>query len=393
MPIDNVMLLIFIFLVLYGCENNTEDPKISGRDYIINETGLTGFYNDRTAIAEPGTGEAYYGQDAHYPGNQFSFRDNGDGTVSDLNTGLMWQKSNFRLAFTSYGDYRTRMKIFLDSINSLGLLGGHDDWRVPTVKEQLSIADFSGNVKEWVPYIDTDVFDFIFPSENINTFDPPGTRKIDAQHISANKYAGIVNNREEGFIAFNYADGHIKTYRYHGRQTDENGYYLKLVRGNQDYGVNRFHDNADGTVSDLATGLMWQKRDDGVARDWAGALSYAENLELAGHTDWYLPDVKELQSIVDYSRNNPALNTAFLEMSDPEGWFWSSTTYLGITNRLGIYIAFGKAVNYRGVDTHGAGALRGDFKSGDPGDWPQGLGPQSDEVRIHNYVRAVRRID
>ena len=261
------------------------------------------------------------------------------------------------------------------------------------MKEQLSIADFSGNVREWIPYIDTAIFDFTFPGENTNIFDPPGTRKIDAQHVSSNKYAGLVNDGMEGFIAFNFADGHIKTYRYHGRQTDENGFYLKLVRGNPEYGVNRFTDKGDGTVSDLATGLMWQKADDGVARDWKGALSYAEGLELAGHTDWYLPDVKELQSIVDYSRNDPALYTSFLEMSDPDGWFWSSSTYLGVNNRMGIYIAFGKAVNYLGVDTHGAGALRGDFKSGDPGDWPTGIGPQYDQVRIYNYVRAVRKMD
>src|SRR6185503_10559694 len=72
--------------------------------------------------------------------------------------------------------------------------------------------------------------------------------------------------------------------------------------GNPDYGINNFVNNGDGTVSDLATGLMWQQVDDGTDRDWKTALEYAEGLTLAGYTDWRLPDAKELQSIVDYTR-------------------------------------------------------------------------------------------
>jgi hypothetical protein len=45
------------------------------------------------------------------------------------------------------------------------------------------------------------------------------------------------------------------------------------------------------------------------------------------------------------------------------------------------------------VNAHGAGAQRSDPKSGDPADYPRGLGPQADEIRIYNYVRCVRDID
>ncbi len=41
----------------------------------------------------------------------------------------------------------------------------------------------------------------------------------------------------------------------------------------------------------------------------------------------------------------------------------------------------------------GAAAQRSDPKSGDPGQWAQGLGPQGDEIRILNYVRSVRDAD
>lgn len=57
---------------------------------------------------------------------------------------------------------------------------------------------------------------------------------------------------------------------------------------------------------------------------------------------------------------------------------------------------FGRAFGHMGpvgrkgrVDVHGAGAQRSDFKSGDPAQWPEGRGPQGDEVRVLNYVRCV----
>lgn len=44
-------------------------------------------------------------------------------------------------------------------------------------------------------------------------------------------------------------------------------------------------DNGDGTVTDTATGLMWQQQDDGSSRNWSSALTYAEGLTLAGYAD------------------------------------------------------------------------------------------------------------
>jgi hypothetical protein len=79
-----------------------------------------------------------------------------------------------------------------------------------------------------------------------------------------------------------------------------------------------FIDNSDGTVLDSRTGLMWeQKTDDGGVRDkdntytWKDALAYCENLTLGGHDDWRLPTIKELSSLVDLSRYNPAIDPVF----------------------------------------------------------------------------------
>jgi hypothetical protein len=88
------------------------------------------------------------------------------------------------------------------------------------------------------------------------------------------------------FFGVNFVDGRIKGYpKYKPGTTVGNTMYFRMVRGNTDYGKNDFVNNGDSTVSDLATGLMWQKADDGTTGDWEEALAYAENLELAGHSD------------------------------------------------------------------------------------------------------------
>jgi len=79
-------------------------------------------------------------------------------------------------------------------------------------------------------------------------------------------------------------------------------------------------DNDDGTVTDTKTGLMWQKVAAG-SKPWNEAIEYCETLVLAGHSDWRLPDLNELQSIVDSIRDNP---TVFSHTTVYN--YWSSTT-------------------------------------------------------------------
>lgn len=82
-------------------------------------------------------------------------------------------------------------------------------------------------------------------------------------------------------------------------------------------------DESDGTVLDKQTGLMWKQCPEGLSEDgcavgiadtvtWAQALEAAEALNtdggFAGHTDWRLPNIKELQSIVEEQCDSPARN-------------------------------------------------------------------------------------
>lgn len=365
--------------------------------YTIVDTDQTVTYNNSTQISPPLPGEAFYGQDAQYHGNQPSYQDNGDGTVTDLNTGLMWQQGYYENVTAADGL----------SLAESATLAGYDDWRMPTVKELYSLIQFSGvrgETKESsTPFIDTQFFDFEYGDDN-------GYRFIDSQFISATQYVGTTMSGNETWFGVNFADGRIKGY------PAENERYVRLVRGNSEYGENDFADNGDGTVSDLATGLEWTKTDSGQGMTWQEALAWAENLELGGHDDWRLPNAKELQSILDYDQApdatnpadvGPAVDDDFFSLTsfpyggvDDYGYYWSSTTHVqGTTDDWAAYVAVGPAWGYGQdpitgeyvlLDVHGAGSQRSDPKTGDPDNFPNGHGPQNDVIRIYNYALAVR---
>jgi len=82
---------------------------------------------------------------------------------------------------------------------------------------------------------------------------------------------------------------------------------------------------ADGdTVIEQGTGLQWQKSDAATpCVNWQDALAYCENLSLYSQTDWRLPSIRELKSIINVSRYYPAIDPAFhCRLSS----YWSATT-------------------------------------------------------------------
>jgi len=375
----------------------TAKSKTAKLTYPIVDTGVTTFYDDDSVIATPKPGQTFYGQDAQYAGNAPTYTDNGDGTVTDNVTGLMWQKS--------MGAKMTFDEAFAKAKASK--VGGYDDWRVPTIKELYSLIQFTGRVqgaKAVDPFIDTRYFEQPLGDA------AKGEREIDAQTWSATEYVGRTMRNDETVFGVNFIDGRIKGYpKYDPRTHEPHRMYFRFVRGNEKYGENRFVDNGDGTVSDLATGLMWQKADSGTGMEWKSALEYAERLKLGGHDDWRLPNAKELQSIVDYSRSPQTTGSAAIDpvfettsIQDPDGkknypYFWSSTTHRDGRNPCdsAVYVAFGAAegkMRGRLMDVHGAGAQRSDPKTGSSDAYPSYFGPQGDLRVVFNYVRCVRTI-
>jgi hypothetical protein len=382
--------------------------------YAIVDTGQIRCYSNTTEIEFPKAGANFFGQDAQYIGNEPSYKAGGDGTVTDLNTGLMWQsdpgeKKTFNQAVAGASKCR---------------LGGYKDWRLPSIKELYSLILFSGtdpdpmgrNSSGQQPFIDRKYFKFQYGNPQ------RGERIIDSQFATSTKYVSTTMQGDETMFGVNFADGRIKGYGLRSPRGDgDKTFYVLYVRGNSSYGKNAFKDNGDGTVTDEATGLMWMQVDSGELKagknkdgklNWQQALDWAENLEYAGHSDWRLPNVKELQSIVDYTRSPATTNsaaidpvfqvTSFIAEGGKKDFpcYWSSTTHASLSSSsTAAYVAFGRSFGwmrsrrsrqYILMDVHGAGAQRSDPKSGDASRYPHGRGPQGDVIRIDNFVRCVR---
>ena len=443
-----------LFLIACGQKQTTNSENETTAEvgkYKIVDTNQQKFFDNRTEIEAPALGESFFGQDAEYEGNKPSYLDNGDGTVTDQVTGLIWQKA---YEVMSYSEAVKKVKTFN--------LANRTDWRIPSIKEAYSLIQYSGvdvSSKEMSllpqmsrPFIDTTYFDFKYGSN--------GQRVIDVQLLSSTVYQGTTLGGALTVFGVNLADGRIKGYPVSGPEMSGAGgnnrpprpaspdssilipdgenpgrpmgapgggrpgmpgegkfYTVRYVCGNTAYGKNNYSDNHDGSISDLATSLMWSKDDSKIGMNWEEALAYAANKNkerYLGHNDWRLPNAKELHSILDYSRSpqmtkSAAINPLFevTEINDELGktdypFFWSSTTH---ENQQGgdfaVYLCFGEALGFMKepwsdeaslMDVHGAGAQRSDPKAGYVEEFPRGQGPQGDVIRINNFVRLVRDI-
>jgi hypothetical protein len=129
--------------------------------------------------------------------------------------------------------------------------------------------------------------------------------------------------------------------------------------------ANRFLVHGDGTVTDTATGLTWAQCAEGLSGPacadgaaatftWAEALIRARDSTHAGYTDWRLPTVKELSSIVEERCNHPAINLAVFPNTPSSGFwsaspygFWYASPYGGVSNYAwGVNFSSGYAYDY-----------------------------------------------
>ncbi|WP_316366542.1 Lcl C-terminal domain-containing protein [Candidatus Thiodiazotropha sp. CDECU1] len=354
----------------------------SARDVVtahnrVPDSGQIDCYTNRQRVACANIQQRFKGQDGHYGARQ-AYRHNGDGTVTDLVTGLLWQQAHNqqRLAYRDAAEACSRLD-----------LAGIETWRLPTITELFSISHWQhAGSQQW--YLDRRYFELQEPGPEILAGDPyraTHNTSMMGQTWSSTNYAGHIELGAETPHAFffNFLDGRIKAASKRGRSR----LFYRCVSG-ESWGDNLFLENHNGTVSDAAMNLQWQQADDGQPRDWPQALAYCEGLNLAGYSDWRLPNIKELQTLVDYRYSDPAIDPNFFKQQDKRGWFWSSTTH-GESPSMASYICFGPCTSVDGKDVHGAGAQRSDPKTGNPSRW-RARGGQRDETRIFNYARCVR---
>ena len=294
-------------------------------------TGQAICYDNYKRIDFPGKGEDFYGQDANYninpmshtkldiEGNELSNSANNWAMVKDNVTGLIWEvktddneihdkdnkydwyDSNPATNGGNAGDTNNNINTedFIKSLNS-DEFGGYSDWRLPTINELISIVNYNS--------YNPAIINTYFPN-TISDFYWSSTTKF-----SSNTYAWGVNFNQ-GKIEYKYKPG---------------SYYIRAVRSEQLQLFDNLIINNDKTVTDIRTGLMWERFEIDTRRRWDDAILYCENLTLSNYNDWRLPNLKELLSIVNYSMDNPSISYKFFPNITYSSWdyhCWSSTTF------------------------------------------------------------------
>ncbi len=360
----------------------------------VPDTGQRKCYNATAEIPCPTPGQPFYGQNGNYSIKPMSYTkldENGNALsnsatywvmLRDNVTGLIWEMKTNLDGDVNYNDPHdadntytwfdsnpdtnggvagtpgdgTDTEDIIKAMNDAHY-GGYSDWRLPTIKELAYIVNYS--IPSSGPTIDTGYF--------------PNT-------AAANPWYWTSTNCAYGdtptAFSINFGDGKD----YYGPKS--NGTYVRAVRGEQsglsDFIVNgsfdavdsramdaastaagSYMDNDDGTVTDTSTGLIWQQTSISNTMTWEQALAYCEGLSLGGYTDWRLPSIKELRSLVDYSQNSPTINTTYF-LNTVSSIYWSSTTYTnGTSNAWGVNFSYGNDTDGSKGNVVYARAVRG----------------------------------
>lgn len=286
------------------------------------------------------------------------FTNNGDGTITDELTGLMWLRDASCLIH-NYEEWETdgwaegwvpwaRAFLFIEQINDGTLsacAAGYGDWRLPNVVELESLVNAEEvTIFDWlnaVGFVGVEQQDYWTSTtdpDTITTFAytvnmDDGTVSRLGNKVTAPAITSVwpVRGDTTGAAAELWKTGQTTSY------IDEDD-------GDLEEGVAwpspRFTDNGDGTVTDHLTGLMWLQDAHciGITANWNEAHIAAAHFNTtpgdftcddytATHADWRVPNRKEFLSLFDYSRETPALidGHPFVDVSENAS-YWSSTT-------------------------------------------------------------------
>jgi len=245
------------------------------------------------------------GQDAQYSSAplRYAQRQSPEKVVYDETTGLAWQgelpEAPTGCINTSPGTCSwTEAILYCDGLQ----YAGFDDWRIPTVTELVSLLSIKGNS----PFVETTYF--------------PGTSTL-TPFWSSQRFITtgetMAWNVHFGEILVEPANATIAL-------------HVRCVRNmfyQPGHPAERYTKSTYWTV-DNYTGLKWQSGATATpyTTTWEFALADCEQSQHGGYTQWRLPNIKELHSLVDYARQWPAAHS---EVIDPlfEEVYWSSTSY------------------------------------------------------------------
>jgi len=327
---------------------------------IISDTNQTLCYDQSSIIDCPGPDDAFYGQDASYIinpplftklnalGDSLPISSSQWTMVRDENTGFIWEtktddqsihdhhniyswySSNVTSSsnFPGYTNYNTNTEFFIESLNQ-SAYAGYSDWRLPSIKELRTIIDYSNPVNasfhHYFPY-GNDVFYWTSESDLDGSFSAWGIY---------------------------FSNG------YYGTRYKSKSHHIRAVRGTEMNTSGRFFMNNDETVVDTQTGLMFSTITSHDQMNWENALIYSEQLTHAGFTDWRLPNIQELTSILNFSKSDIAIDSQFFSGLRPDA-YWASTTVSNSPNLAwAVHFDAGYIYRYRKSDLYWIQVVRG----------------------------------
>jgi len=281
------------------------------------------------------------------------FTDNGDGTISDNLTGLMWTQDGNApgpLACTN-GVVKTWAEAFdhVECLNTNSYLG-YNDWRLPNRKELKSLVNYGQSIP--ATWLNNASQGFSNVQSNLYWSSSTCADAAPANAWYINMSSGVVSNANKGsfYYVWPVRDGQFRVVDL--PQTGQTADYTTGDDGDLQEGVawpgTRFTNNSDGTISDNLTGLMWTQNGNapgppgcatGGELNTPDALTYIACLNTnsyLGYDDWRLPNVSELESLLHYGQSNPStwLNTqGFSAQND---WYRSSTTNASNTSQAWV---------------------------------------------------------
>jgi len=271
------------------------------------------------------------------------FMDNGDQTMTDKLTGLVWTKD----ADPAGGIKTWQQSLdYIKTLNSKNYLG-HNDWRLPNINEMESLANKQGNLATW---LNSQGFrnvraDYYWTSTTYASYT--------SYAWSVGMYSGIVagHGKADGSYVWPVRRGQFGalTLPKTGQTAcyDNSGTAIDCAGTGQDGEVQagvasprpRFTDNADQTSTDRLTGLVWSKEGKTIGpaacspgtKTWQDALDYVKCINTnnyLGKSDWRLPNRNELASLVNHGQSNSAAWLNTLGFSNIQAYsYWSSSTY------------------------------------------------------------------
>ncbi|KJU85698.1 secreted protein containing DUF1566, partial [Candidatus Magnetobacterium bavaricum] len=257
------------------------------------------------------------------------FTANADQTVTDTLTDLIWTKDAGTPTVGSCTGGGKTWQAALDYVACLNTATylGYSDWRLPNVNEIESLVN--GGQPNTSAWLNSQGFTNVQSSHYWSSSTTFFARYVDMDYgdvgssfMTDKYYVWPVRSGQSGAFGNSaiWSTGQTTTYA----AGDDGALKQGVAWPNP-----RFTDNANNTVTDNLTGLIWTKDAStptvgsctGGTKNWKDALDYVACLNSAiylGYTDWRLPNRKELFSMVDWSIDDLSVQSKL---------YWSSTTY------------------------------------------------------------------